>query len=387
VQIPEGGVMATVKLNAAYFYGGPGLLIRTLQQQVFPGLKINHVVDVGFGGFERMIDAIGCVYADVDHRYYNNTAVTDYSSIDIQPGYQKLCGADALSFVRFRHTDSDIVRNARQQDFIRWAKSQFSQSQIVSEEGTLLKIFGKNATTDHNLHTTDGIINLFNLALSTLGRPLEQIPFPAIVAPCGGPDSQAACYLTATPAAKAAAYQDFMTPTTVLPPATAPRNVAAATADLVADPSDGQAQAAALRGSGLPVLYPRVIAAGSHYCSSASGNCPLEAADPHAYPREYRIDADGRSYPSYRMTLVMKPALGEYYGVQGTTWTNPPILRKPTRTVLVNGRRLLEFYNGADLSLVAWKTPSAAYWVSNTLTDTIPAAQLLAIAASLEPAP
>jgi polyisoprenyl-teichoic acid--peptidoglycan teichoic acid transferase len=69
VQIPEGGVMATVKLNAAYFYGGPGLLIKTLQQQVFPGLKINHVVDVGFGGFEKMIDAIGCVYTDVDHRY------------------------------------------------------------------------------------------------------------------------------------------------------------------------------------------------------------------------------------------------------------------------------------------------------------------------------
>ena len=127
VQIPEGGASATAKLNAAYFYGGPGLLIKILQQQVFPGLKVNHVVDVDFGGFEKMINAIGCVYTDVDHRYYNNTAVTDYSSIDIQPGYQKLCGADALSFVRFRHTDSDIVRNARQQDFIRWAKSQFSQ--------------------------------------------------------------------------------------------------------------------------------------------------------------------------------------------------------------------------------------------------------------------
>jgi len=113
VQIPEGGASITAKLNVAYFYGGPALLIKILQQQVFPGLKVDHVVDFGFGGFEKIIDAIGCVYADIDHRYDNNTALTDYSSIDIQPGYQKLCGADALSFVRFRHTDSDIVRDAR----------------------------------------------------------------------------------------------------------------------------------------------------------------------------------------------------------------------------------------------------------------------------------
>jgi hypothetical protein len=172
-----------------------------------------------------------------------------------------------------------------------------------------------------------------------------------------------------------------------LPDAGAPGTPAAVTTGLVADASDGQAQAAALRGSGLRVLYPRLIAAGSHYCSNAVGNCPVEAADPHAYPRRYLIEADGRGYPSYRMTLVINPAFGEYYGVQGTTWPNPPILRRPTRTVLVNGRRLLEFYNGASLSLVAWRTPGAAYWVSNTLNDRIPAGQLLTIASSLQPAP
>ena len=84
-----------------------------------------------------MIDAIGCVYADVDHRYYNNTVLTDYSSIDIQPGYQKLCGDDqsvsgALAFVRFRHTDSDVVRNARQQDFLRWAKEGYSAGKLLA---------------------------------------------------------------------------------------------------------------------------------------------------------------------------------------------------------------------------------------------------------------
>ena len=106
VQLPGG----TAKLNAAYSEGGPNLLIKTLKRQVFPGLVVNHIFDVNFAGFSDMVDAIGCVYSDVDHRYFNQTqpapSPDDYSSIDIQPGYQKLCGdnqADtgALAFVRF----------------------------------------------------------------------------------------------------------------------------------------------------------------------------------------------------------------------------------------------------------------------------------------------
>jgi LCP family protein required for cell wall assembly len=404
VQIPEGGVMATVKLNAAYFYGGPGLLIRTLQQQVFPGLKINHVVDVGFGGFERMIDAIGCVYADVDHRYYNNTAVTDYSSIDIQPGYQKLCGADALSFVRFRHTDSDIVRNARQQDFIRWAKSQFSQSQIVSEEGTLLKIFGKNATTDHNLHTTDGIINLFELVAFSSIRSIKQIPFPAVPLPCySGPTQGNAagggvpCYVTASSSAEQNAFHEFMSVTHVPPAsqASVPPKVGGKPGGggggfgnvpgLSPDVSDGKAQAKALGALGIPIYFPRLIRSGSNYCTTGTSTCPLEyGAGAASYPRAYLLhDRQGIAHYAYRMTLVMNPIFGQYYGVQGTTWQNPPILNSPSATKTVNGKQLLLYANGSKLSLVAWRTPQGVYWVSNTLTDDITNRQLVAIAASL----
>ncbi|MGN6868589.1 MAG: LCP family protein [Solirubrobacteraceae bacterium] len=408
VQIPEGGVMATVKLNAAYFYGGPGLLIKTLQQQVFPGLKINHVVDVGFGGFERMINAIGCVYADVDHRYYNNTAVTDYSSIDIQPGYQKLCGADALSFVRFRHTDSDIVRNARQQDFIRWAKAQFSQSQIVSQEATLLKIFGKNATTDHNLHTTDGIINLFELVAFSSIHSIKQIPFPAIELPCApaaGNGAAAAggtpCYVTAESGAEQAAFHAFMTPSKVAPASSSPPSAAIAKSGgkpgggggggignvpgLTPDVSDGKAQAKALGALGIPIYFPKLVRSGSNYCSTGTNTCPVEyGSGPASYPRAYLLhDRQGIAHYAYRMTLVMNPIFGQYYGVQGTTWRNPPILNNPSATKTVNGKQLLLYANGSKLSLVAWRTPQGVYWVSNTLTDDITNRQLVAIAASL----
>jgi LCP family protein required for cell wall assembly len=403
VQIPEGGALVTAKLNAAYFFGGPGLLIKVLQQQVFPGLKVNHVVDVGFGGFEQMINAIGCVDADVDHRYYNNTAVTDYSSIDLQPGYQKLCGADALSFVRFRHTDSDIVRNARQQDFIRWAKAQFSQDQIINERDTLLRIFGKNAKTDHNLHTTDGLINLFDLVAFSAVHSIKQIPFPAIPLPCysgpvqaGSPAAQTPCYVTADTGAEQSAYHAFMTPTKSQtsaspgPPAGAAGggkhpDGGGAVPGLMANVSDGRAQAKALGPIGMPIYFPKLIMSNSQYCQSLTSLCPVEGGSSSVgYPRAYLLhDRHNVTHYAYRMTLVINPVLGQYYGVQGTSWLDPPILSSPTQTKTVNGKQLLLYANGGKLSLVAWRTPQAVYWISNTLTDDIPNRQLVAIAASL----
>ena len=62
---------------------------------------------------------VGAVWVDVDHRYFNDNSGYDrYATIDLQPGYQKLSGRQALDYVRFRHTDSDLHRNARQQDFV-----------------------------------------------------------------------------------------------------------------------------------------------------------------------------------------------------------------------------------------------------------------------------
>ena len=282
VQIPEGGVMATDKLNSAYSIGGPGLLVRILRSEVFPGIKINHIIDVNFGGFIDLVNAIGCVYADVDHRYYNNTALTDYSSIDIQPGYQKLCGTDALEFVRFRHTDTDIVRNARQQDFLRWAKSQFSQDEIINSRNTLLKIFGSHAQTDANLHTTDGLINLFDLVAFSAGHAIKQIPFPAILDPCApvsptanSATQQTPCYVSADSGPEEAAYQAFMKPTTSQSASSSAHHVAGTggkgghgggggpVPGLTADVTDGKAQVSALGPIGVPIYYPKMILSGS----------------------------------------------------------------------------------------------------------------------------
>jgi LCP family protein required for cell wall assembly len=389
------------KLNAAYSSGGTSLLVKVLDTQVFPDLgKLNHIVDVNFGGFARIVDALGCVYTDVDHRYYNNTALTDYSSIDLQPGYQKLCGQDALSFVRFRHTDSDIVREARQQDFIRWTKAQYGTGRLIADRDKLLKIFGQNTQTDHNLHTTDGLINLFVLALNMAGDQIKQISFPAdIGGPCGAtqvnPITRAVttspCYVTASDAAERKVFQELMTPTRRSSGRTAkpPQHEAhkATNSGLLADAADGAAQAKALGRVRMPVYYPAMIVPGSHYCSSFTGNCnpgdepAIEYT--HSYPRRYLLRGQGQKFPAYRMTLVKNPLLGQYYGVQGTTWKNPPLLGNPTQTETVGGKELMEFFTGRKLTLVAWRNSSGSYWISNTLTSDIPNKQMIGMAASL----
>ena len=48
--------------------------------------------------------------------------------------------------------------------------------------------------------------------------------------------------------------------------------------------------------------------------------------------------------------------IGEYYGLQGTSWRDPPILESPSETRKIRGREYLLFYNGDRLRLVGWKT-------------------------------
>ena len=64
-----------------------------------------------------------------------------YSEIDINAGYQMLCGDRALQYVRYRHTDNDIVRAARQQDFLREARQKIGPSRLFNDRDELLKIF------------------------------------------------------------------------------------------------------------------------------------------------------------------------------------------------------------------------------------------------------
>ena len=395
VNIPGFGIG---RINSAYTDGGYNLLIKTIQQNVFPSFKPDHIVDTNFTGFSDLVDAIGCVYSDVDRRYYNDTALTGYSSIDIQPGYQPLCGhnqsvSGALPFVRFRHTDSDLVRSARQQDFIRWAKEQYPVSRLFSERDKLLRVFGKHSTLDKGLQSTDQIIELFNLVLNADGTAIRQFRFPADLQPC----TAASCVVTASQALEKQAFARFMAPTPKPKTKSKPAPKSAKghkrlsripTAGLTAATADGRSQAAQLTKVKMPVYFPRLIKAGSSYCLSLIANCAPgdEPASQytHSYPRAYLIrDPRGVPHAAYRMTLALNPLLGQYYGVQGTTWKNPPLLASPSGTRTVAGRTLFLYANGGRLTTVAWHTAHAVYWISNTLTTDISNPQMVGIAASL----
>ena len=119
------------RINEAYSQCGVQGTVETVRH--LTGLPLNYLVTVNFHGFKQLVANTGGVWLDVDRRYYNPEG-SGYASIDIQPGYQKLNGQDALDFVRYRHADSDIYRLARQQLFVQSFKqalaAQFSPTDL-----------------------------------------------------------------------------------------------------------------------------------------------------------------------------------------------------------------------------------------------------------------
>ncbi len=132
IKCPSKGDLGLNKINAAYSFCGAAGSLATVR--ALTGLKINYLVTVDFRGFKKIVNILGGVWADVDRRYFNNqSGPYGYATINLQPGYQRLTGGAALDFVRFRHTDSDIYRVARQQLFVQAMKEQFASSFSVGD--------------------------------------------------------------------------------------------------------------------------------------------------------------------------------------------------------------------------------------------------------------
>jgi hypothetical protein len=83
------------------------------------------------------------------------------------------------------------------------------------------------------------------------------------------------------------------------------------------------------------------------------------------------------------MSIQLDGKSGAFYGVQGMRWKDPPILAAPHKDVTVDGRKLSVYGEGAKVTLVAWRTRKAVYYVHNTLTQDLSRSQMLAIARSL----
>jgi polyisoprenyl-teichoic acid--peptidoglycan teichoic acid transferase len=363
VNIPGHG---TDKINAAYELGGPRLTLKTVK--ALTGLPINHVINVDFRGFWAAVNAIGCVYADIDRRYFNNSP--EFTYIDVQPGYQRMCGRHALQYVRFRHEDNDLVRSARQQDFLRQAKQQVAASELIDDRDKLVRIFGRYTTSDAGLRSRAEVLRLLKLAVFSAGQPIREVHFQGEIGPS---------YVTASDQKVRSLVQEFLGveestgPRGTLKPKGRRSGGSRETPGLEKADAAGADQAlqAVQQGAGgsLPVFYPTVRTYGSLYAGP---------------PRVYKIRAPGgRRYGAYRM-VIKRGLVGEYYGIQGTTWKDAPILQDATETRRIGRREFELHYDGDRLRLVAWRTPKAVYWISNTLLLTLTERQMLAIARSVQ---
>src|SRR5579875_1540321 len=111
VPIPGNGYN---KINAAFAIGGPKLLAETVQNVT--GLRIDHYMEIGFGGFVGVVNAVGGVQMCLKHPLHDVA-----SGLNLKAGCQTLDGAQALGYVRDRHSfaDQDLQRVQDQRAFLK----------------------------------------------------------------------------------------------------------------------------------------------------------------------------------------------------------------------------------------------------------------------------
>ncbi|MBT1623065.1 LCP family protein [Curtobacterium flaccumfaciens pv. oortii] len=123
VDVPGHG---RAKINAAYAWGGIPLTVQTVEQLL--DVRVDHVAEIGFGGFKGMTDALGGVTVDSSRAF-------DARGHDFVAGANRLDGDAALAFVRERYSfaDADHTRVRNQQAFMRGiAQGLFSRGTITN---------------------------------------------------------------------------------------------------------------------------------------------------------------------------------------------------------------------------------------------------------------
>ena len=104
------------KMNAFHEFGGDSLAAKAVEY-LLPGVHVDRTVAINYNGFVDMVNAVGGVpfYVPKNMNWDDNAG---HLHIHLKKGMQVLNGKHAEEMVRFRHTDSDIVRQERQHEFI-----------------------------------------------------------------------------------------------------------------------------------------------------------------------------------------------------------------------------------------------------------------------------
>jgi LCP family protein required for cell wall assembly len=398
------------KLNAAYGFGGPQLTLQTVEEllsETGRPFEVNHLVNVDFEGFARAVNEIDCVYVDVDRRYFHSndhtSALEDYEEIDLQPGYQALCGFDALDYARYRHTDNDIIRAARQQEFLREARAKVPPDRLIEDRKDLISIFTEHTTSD--IDDPQTMLQVLKLLLDARDAPIKEVQFEGDIGPS---------FVTTTTAELRKAVDQFFgfeasrggqsaAPDEPVEPEAAPDQVPPATGapktkdkapepppstggsvgndvslSSVDDFAKSLARTVGARSSPrLPVFYPTKLESGSDFAQK---------------PRVYKVNGTGQGSPprgqraAYKWVFT-RPALGEYYGFMAASWQDPPILEDPDSIREIGDREYKIYFDGERVRMIAWQDGNGSYWLSNTLNESLSNNEMLEIAKGMRELP
>ena len=128
------------KINAAFSFGGPRLLVRTVE--LATGLRVDDYISIGFGGFVNIVDSVGGV------QICPKAAMKDpKANLDIPKGCQRADGPTALGYVRSRYTDplGDIGRAARQREVVSAVASKAASPLTVALPWRYVSLAGSGA--------------------------------------------------------------------------------------------------------------------------------------------------------------------------------------------------------------------------------------------------
>jgi LCP family protein required for cell wall assembly len=153
------------KINAALAFGGPTLLVQTVEEVT--GLRINHYMGIGFGGLVSVVNEVGGV------RICLPSALNDPNSgTKLKAGCQNLNGTQALAFVRDRHSfaTSDLQRIENQRAFLKALLSKATSPGVYLNPFTALP-FASSAAGAIAVDKGSSLYDLFQVAMA-LRNPL-----------------------------------------------------------------------------------------------------------------------------------------------------------------------------------------------------------------------
>ncbi|HVR06045.1 MAG TPA: LCP family protein [Solirubrobacteraceae bacterium] len=377
---PDGEVESN-RINSAYTFGylaggtagGVKLMLQTIKQVM--GVTVNHVFVTNFKKFKHAVNEMGCVYMTVDKRYHhvNEPGGEQYFEINLQPGYQRLCGLQALEFVANRHESTSLIRDSRDQRFLLEVKAQYGASLFANRE-KFEHIVGRAVETD--LHSEEQILALLELLVESAGKPVRQVRFPVTLH---------SVYDTATPQQIEEAVHSFMSGTAAINRRRLSRAVHSVH---TATHHHAAAPAPALGLSPTPASTLEEARVLTAYLPFAVEAPRVQVTSAEAEPdtlRWYDIRGPNRVlYPAYVM-VVDQGELGQFYDIQGSTWTSSPLLGTASQQLQLGARSYSLYYDGEHLKTVAWREGNAAYWIENTLTNALSPQQMVAIAQQTTP--